>query len=50
MYYFASDMHLGLLPAQESREREKLLIGWLRRVAADAEAIFLVGDLFDFWY
>ena len=50
MYYFASDMHLGLLPEQESREREKLLVGWLRTVAADAEAIFLVGDVFDFWY
>jgi UDP-2,3-diacylglucosamine hydrolase len=50
MYYFASDMHLGLAPEAESREREKLLIGWLREVARDAAAIFIVGDMFDFWY
>lgn len=50
MYYFASDMHLGLGPAAESRRRERLLIRWLREVSADAEGIFIVGDLFDFWY
>lgn len=50
MYYFASDIHLGLAPEADSAERERLLIRWLREVAADAEAIFLVGDVFDFWY
>ena len=43
-------MHLGLAPEAESREREKLLIGWLREVARDAAAIFIVGDMVDFWY
>ena len=50
MYYFASDMHLGLPPAAETAGRERLLIRWLREAATDAEAIFLVGDVFDFWY
>lgn len=43
-------MHLGLGPRDEALDREKLLVGWLERVSRDAEAIFLVGDVFDFWY
>ena len=50
MYYFASDMHLGLDHGGSTREREKLLIRWLDTVAVDAEAIALVGDVFDFWF
>lgn len=50
MYYFASDMHLGLTTDNNSREREKLLVEWLQSVAPDADAIFIVGDMFDFWY
>lgn len=50
MYYFASDMHLGLDHDTSSREREKMLVRWLDEVSADARAIFLVGDLFDFWF
>ena len=51
MYYFASDMHLGLDTDNSlSRKREKLLVQWLDDIAHDAEAIFLVGDIFDFWF
>lgn len=50
MYYFASDLHLGLSAISDSRARERLFIRWLDEVAPDAEAIFLVGDIFDFWY
>ncbi len=51
MYYFASDMHFGLeSPHGSSRERERLFIRWLDEVSADAQAIFLVGDVFDFWF
>lgn len=50
MYYFASDMHLGSGAHENPRERERALVAWLDRVAADARAIFLVGDVFDFWY
>lgn len=50
MYYFASDMHLGLNGRLASRQRELLLVQWLDDVSADADAIFIVGDMFDFWY
>ncbi len=50
MYYFASDIHLGLGSAEQVRAREKVFIEWLKKVSADADAIFIVGDLFDFWY
>jgi UDP-2,3-diacylglucosamine hydrolase len=50
MYYFASDMHLGLEYNTPAQEREKRLVRWLDTVAADAEAIMLVGDVFDFWF
>jgi UDP-2,3-diacylglucosamine hydrolase len=48
--YFASDFHLGIDGKTSSRDREKLLVTWLREVAKDAEEIYLVGDLFDFWF
>ena len=50
MYYFASDIHLGAGDEKLSREVERRFVLWLDRVAQDAEAIFLVGDLFDFWF
>lgn len=50
MYYFASDIHLGLQAGQTQAIRERLFVRWLDEVSADAEAIFLVGDVFDFWY
>lgn len=48
--YFASDFHLGIDGAHSSLEREKLLVRWLREAAKDAAEIYLVGDLFDFWF
>lgn len=48
--YFASDFHLGAPNADKSRERELRIIRWLDSVKHDAEIIFLVGDLFDFWF
>lgn len=48
--YFASDFHLGVPTKEKSREREKLLVDWLERISADATEVYLVGDLFDFWY
>ncbi len=48
--YFASDFHLGIDAHTSSREREHLLVQWLREAATDAEEIYLVGDLFDFWF
>jgi len=48
--YFLSDVHLGAPNASKSREREKKLLRFLDMAAKDAMAIFIVGDLFDFWY
>ncbi len=48
--YFASDQHLGAPTAKDSLEREQKFIRWLDIVKEDAEAIFLLGDLFDFWF
>lgn len=48
--YFASDFHLGVPNEKESREREKLLVKWLDEASKDAETIYLLGDIFDFWF
>lgn len=48
--YFASDFHLGVPSYEKSRERERLLVQWLTEIEKDASVIFLVGDIFDFWF
>lgn len=48
--YFASDFHLGVPDAESSLKREKLLVRWLEEIRNDAAEIYLVGDLFDFWF
>lgn len=48
--YFLSDFHLGAPNPDGSREREKTIVRFLDEVKNNASEIFLVGDLFDFWY
>ncbi len=48
--YFASDFHLGVPAKYSSKEREKQIVRWLDQIKEDAEAIYLVGDVFDYWY
>jgi len=48
--YFSSDNHLGAPTHSESLEREKVFVSWLNSIKSDAHAIFLLGDLFDFWF
>jgi UDP-2,3-diacylglucosamine hydrolase len=48
--YFASDFHLGAPDMATSRKREQLIVKWLDEISADAQHIFLVGDIFDFWF
>ncbi len=48
--YFASDFHLGVDARLSSRERERQIVRWLDAIQADAEALYLVGDVFDFWF
>ena len=48
--YFASDQHFGAPTAAASFPREQKFIAWLETIKKDADAIFLLGDLFDFWF
>lgn len=48
--YFASDFHLGAPDYLSSREREKKIVDWLVNISENAEEIYLLGDLFDFWF
>ncbi len=48
--YFASDFHLGYPSAEESKERERLIISWLDAIKQDCQELYLVGDIFDFWF
>ncbi|XLS28991.1 UDP-2,3-diacylglucosamine diphosphatase [Flavobacteriaceae bacterium M23B6Z8] len=48
--YFASDNHLGAPTREKSFPREQKFVRWLDEVKQDAAAIFLLGDLFDFWF
>ena len=48
--YFASDFHLGVPDYASSREREDRIIRWLDSIKHDAAEIYLVGDVFDFWF
>ena len=48
--YFLSDFHLGVPDAASSLQREKLIVQFLDSIKNDAHTIFLVGDMFDFWF
>ena len=48
--YFLSDFHLGAPNAAASLIREKKIIQFLNEIKEDAAEIFILGDLFDFWY
>ena len=48
--YFASDQHFGVPNLKESRIREEKFIRWLDSIKKDAQVLFLMGDLFDFWH
>ncbi len=48
--YFASDQHFGAPTPKESKVREDRFIRWLDEIKKDAQVLFLMGDLFDFWH
>jgi len=50
MYYFLSDLHLGAPYFSDSRDVERRVVRFLDSIADDAEEIFLVGDILDYWY
>lgn len=48
--YFASDTHFGTPNTKESFTREQKFIRWLDFIKKDATELYLVGDIFDFWF
>lgn len=48
--YFLSDFHLGAPDHERSLQREKIIVGFLDSIKDTAAAIFIVGDMFDFWF
>lgn len=48
--YFASDFHLGLRAGTDPAAREKKVVRWLNGIAPEAKEIYLLGDVFDFWW
>jgi UDP-2,3-diacylglucosamine hydrolase len=48
--YFASDFHLGLKTGLHPLEREKNVVAWLNSITPSAKEIYLIGDIFDFWW
>ena len=50
MHYFVSDIHLGSGSVAEQRRVERLFLDFLTKIEGDAESLYLVGDIFDFWF
>jgi len=48
--YFASDFHLGSDGKIPGKKREKIVVKWLTSIENDAEALYLMGDIFDYWF
>jgi len=48
--YFFSDAHLGLGTKGDDRAKEERIIAFLRQIGIDAEHVFILGDLFDYWF
>ncbi|MDC0584385.1 UDP-2,3-diacylglucosamine diphosphatase [Bacteroidales bacterium] len=48
--YFASDIHLGMYPIEESKERERKLVNWISSIQDEMSELYLLGDIFDFWH
>lgn len=48
--YFASDFHLGVPTGKPTRDREQRIIEWIESIEHDVHELYLVGDIFDFWF
>ncbi len=48
--YFLSDLHLGAPYFSDSREAELRVVSFLEHIKKDAEAVYLLGDVLDYWY
>ncbi|MCO5250865.1 MAG: UDP-2,3-diacylglucosamine diphosphatase [Candidatus Kapabacteria bacterium] len=50
MIYFVSDIHLGLFDRKQDIKREDLFIEFLNKIKVDCDKLYLVGDIFDYWF
>ncbi|MCX6146984.1 MAG: UDP-2,3-diacylglucosamine diphosphatase [Candidatus Kapabacteria bacterium] len=50
MYYFISDVHLGHLERKDDKQIENLLLQLLSKIKSNCETLYIVGDLFDYWF
>ena len=50
MVFFLSDAHLGSLAIEHKRTQERKLVRFLDKIKDKADAIYLLGDMFDFWF
>lgn len=48
--YFISDCHLGASYIADSKAHERILVEWLRAIAPRAKALYLLGDIIDYWF
>jgi len=48
--YFISDFHLGVPNEADSRKREDKIVAWLNSIRNDVQILFLMGDVFDYWF
>ena len=48
--YFISDLHLGARYVADRRAQEKRVVSFLRSIAGDAKALYMLGDVLDYWY
>lgn len=48
--YFVSDLHLGAPALKDNDAREKRFVAWLDAIRGDAAELYLMGDIFDFWF
>ena len=48
--YFISDAHLGCLAIKHRRQQERRLVRFLDEIKDKAGAIYMLGDMFDFWF
>ncbi|MCX6173334.1 MAG: UDP-2,3-diacylglucosamine diphosphatase [Ignavibacteriales bacterium] len=49
-YFFISDIHLGLQAQEVEKEKEKLLVKFLDYARTSCDELFIIGDLFDYWF
>ncbi|MDR0790332.1 MAG: UDP-2,3-diacylglucosamine diphosphatase [Bacteroidales bacterium] len=49
-YFFIADIHLGTPTKEMSIEREKKVLRWLQSIEQEAKAVYLLGDIFDYWF